>query len=136
MHKRTKPQNHALAKKLRQRLTLVEARLWSRLRAHRLARIGFRRQHAIGPYIVDFCAPRHKLVIELDGAHHLDQLEQDGRRSAFLQSRGYHVLRFTNAEVLDSIDAVLLAISEELGFDGELASLPLWEEEGDRRSLE
>ena len=55
------------AGELRLNLTPEEAKLWSHLRAHRLAGIGFRRQHAIGSYIVDFYAPSKKLIIELDG---------------------------------------------------------------------
>jgi very-short-patch-repair endonuclease len=127
MHTRTNPKTHALSKRLRQRLTFAEDRLWKRLRAHRLAGVGFRRQHAVGPYIVDFCAPRQKLIIELDGAQHARQVGRDARRSDYLQSRGYRLLRFSNAEVVDSIEDVMQRIAEETGLSGDLASLPLWE---------
>lgn len=55
------------AKELRKNLTPAEEKLWTHLRGHRMGDVHFRRQHAIGNYIVDFCAPSRKLVIELDG---------------------------------------------------------------------
>ena len=72
--------------------------------------IHFRRQHAIGNYIVDFCAPRRKLIIELDGSQHLDQQEYDAERTKYLELRGYQVLRFWNHEVMNHIDEVLNVI--------------------------
>jgi len=72
--------------------TEPESKLWSRLRAHQLGDVHFRRQHAIGKYIVDFCAPRQKLIIEIDGSQHLDHESQDQERTAFLASKGYRVL--------------------------------------------
>jgi len=102
------------AGELRQNQTEAEARLWSRLRAHRMAGIQFRRQHAIGNYVVDFCSPRRKLVIELDGSQHLDQADYDLERTKYLQSLGYRVLRFWNNDVLNNTDSVLQAIWEEV----------------------
>jgi very-short-patch-repair endonuclease len=67
MHKRTTPTIFGHAKQNHRNLTPAEARLWSRLRAHRMKDVHFRNQHAIGNYVVDFCAPRRKLIIELDG---------------------------------------------------------------------
>jgi very-short-patch-repair endonuclease len=67
MHKRTLPKIFGHAKQLHRNLTPAEARLWARLRAHRMKDIHFRNQHAIGNYVVDFCSPRKKLVIEIDG---------------------------------------------------------------------
>jgi very-short-patch-repair endonuclease len=98
------------ARILRRNLTDAEKKLWSRLRAHRLAGIGFRRQHPIGMYIADFCAPRKKIVIELDGNQHLEQKEYDVIRTAFLQKRGYKVLRFWNGEVMRNMERVLETI--------------------------
>lgn len=76
--------------------------------------IGFRRQHAIGPYVVDFCAPRKKLIIELDGSQHIDQSIYDQERTTYLEASGYRVLRFWNNEVMDEIEAVLMDIQEAL----------------------
>lgn len=95
------------AGKLRLNQTPEEAKLWSRLRAHRLAGIGFRRQHAIGKYIVDFCAPKEKLIIEVDGSQHTELEEYDQERTLFLQSQGYRVIRFTNADVKKNMETVL-----------------------------
>ncbi|MBI3173843.1 MAG: endonuclease domain-containing protein [Chloroflexi bacterium] len=113
-HRRTTPKVFTHAKELRHEMTLVETKLWTRLRSHRLANVHFRSQHAIGNYIVDFCAPRKKLIIELDGSQHLEQVEYDAERTAYFELRGFRVLRFWNHEVLNNMDAVLNAILDEL----------------------
>jgi very-short-patch-repair endonuclease len=102
------------AEELRQNQTEAEAKLWARLRAHRMVGVQFRRQHAVGNYIVDFCSPRRKIIIELDGSQHLDQADYDLERTKYLKSLGYRVLRFWNNDVLNNIDAVLQAIWEEV----------------------
>ena len=76
--------------------------------------VHFRNQHAIGNYIVDFCAPRKKLIIELDGSQHLEQQEYDDERTAYLKSKGYKVLRFWNNDVLNNTDSVLTVILDTL----------------------
>jgi len=76
--------------------------------------VRFRRQHAIGNYIVDFCAPRKKLIIELDGSQHLEQQEYDQERTRYLESHGYQVIRFWNNEVMKDVEGVLLAILQKL----------------------
>lgn len=106
-HKRTTPKIFARAKELHRNPTPAEARLWSHLRAHRMGDVHFRNQHAIGPYIVDFCAPRKRIIIELDGSQHLEQVEYDAARTEFLESKGYRILRFWNHEVLNDIETVL-----------------------------
>ncbi|MBN2084136.1 MAG: DUF559 domain-containing protein [Anaerolineales bacterium] len=100
------------ARILRRNLTIAERKLWRYLRAHRLAGAGFRRQHPIGSYIVDFCAPRKKIIIELDGEPHKSQMEYDTARSEYLNELGYSVLRFWNREVMEEIEAVLKRIRE------------------------
>jgi very-short-patch-repair endonuclease len=102
------------ARELRLNQTPEEARLWSRLRAHRLAGVGFRRQHAIGNYIVDFCAPRKKLIIEVDGSQHIDFETYDEDRTAFLYAKGYRVVRFSNDDVRRNIESVLAEIESTL----------------------
>jgi very-short-patch-repair endonuclease len=74
--------------------------------------INSRRQHAIGTYIPDFCAPKKKLIIELDGGQHLEQdaSRYDEERTKYLEARGYKVMRFWNNDVLNNIDGVILAI--------------------------
>jgi very-short-patch-repair endonuclease len=106
------------AGELRHNQTPAEAKLWSRLRAHQLNGVQFRRQHAIGNYIVDFCAPGQKLIIEVDGGQHLEQEEYDNERIAFFESKGYRVLRFWNKDVLREIESVLGAIVEAVEGNG------------------
>ncbi len=112
--KRTTSETMRRAAELRRNLTPAESKLWAFLRAHRLEGTGFRRQHTIGRFIVDFCAPRQKLVIEIDGAYHLDQVEYDSQRSTYLQGRGYRVLHFFNHQVMNQVEEVLRAIAEAL----------------------
>ena len=76
--------------------------------------VHFRNQHAIGNYIVDFCAPRRKLIIEVDGSQHLEQTKYDEMRTEFLKSKGYKVIRFWNNDVSNNMDAVLQAIWDAL----------------------
>ena len=114
MHNRTSPKIFARAKELHRNPTPAEIKLWARLRAHRMADVHFRNQHAIGNYIVDFCAPRRKLIVELDGSQHLEQKEYDTERTEFLKSKGYKVLRFWNNDVMNDIDSVLSVIWDTL----------------------
>ena len=110
MHNRTTPKIFGRAKQLHRNMSQAEAKLWKHLRAHRMGDVHFRNQHAIGNYIVDFCAPRKKLIVELDGSQHLDQKEYDDERTRFFEARGYKVLRFWNNDVMNNIDDVLKAI--------------------------
>ena len=110
MHKRTTPKIFGRAKELHRNMSPAEVKLWTHLRAHRVGNVHFRNQHAIGSYIVDFCAPRKKLIIELDGGQHLDQKEYDEERTKYFEGRGYKVLRFWNNEVMNNIDDVLKVI--------------------------
>jgi very-short-patch-repair endonuclease len=114
MHRRTTPKVFANAKELRRNLTPAEIKLKTHLRAHRMADVHFRPQHAIGHYIVDFRAPRRKLIIELDGSQRLEQKEYDAERTEFLISKGYKVLRFWNNDVMNDIEAVLGVIWDAL----------------------
>ncbi|NTV55541.1 MAG: endonuclease domain-containing protein [Candidatus Moranbacteria bacterium] len=87
--------------------------LWSRLRRNALG-FKFRRQHSIGPYIVDFYCPEKKLAVELDGWQHGEKCEYDAERTRYLESLGLSVLRFWNDEVNENLDDVVLNISEHL----------------------
>jgi very-short-patch-repair endonuclease len=97
------------AGQLRKELTPAESKLWSRLRNDQLG-VTFRRQHAIGNFIPDFCSPKAKLIIELDGSQHLEQEEYDEERTKYLESQGYKVIRFWNNNVMNNIEGVILAI--------------------------
>jgi very-short-patch-repair endonuclease len=105
------------AKSLRRTLTEPEKRLWRHLRqCLPVANTHFRRQVAIGPYVADFCCHGVRLVIEVDGAQHTagDAVAYDNRRTAYLVSQGFHVLRFSNADVMQNMDVVLDTIHAAL----------------------
>jgi very-short-patch-repair endonuclease len=104
----------AQAKKLRSNMTDAERRLWYRLRAHRFDGHKFKRQVPIGPYVVDFACLGRKLVIEVDGGQHADNLN-DEVRDRYLRAEGFRVLRFWNNDVLRNTDGVLEAIVSVLG---------------------
>jgi very-short-patch-repair endonuclease len=103
----------AKAKELRKNSTDAERALWRQLRAHRLAGYKFRRQQSIGRYIVDFLCFEKRLIVELDGGQHAEQVAYDAERTAWLQSQGFKVLRFWNHEVLQNTEAVLEVILRE-----------------------
>lgn len=109
-HKRTTPKIFHRAKELRRNLTPAERKLWKRLRANQIGGLSFRRRHAIGPFIVDFVCLEKKHVIELDGNSHANQPEYDERRTAWLETHGYRVQRFTNVDVNRNLEIVLRAI--------------------------
>jgi very-short-patch-repair endonuclease len=102
------------ARNLREESTPAEQALWQSLRGRKLDGLKSRRQQAMGPFILDFVCAENRLVIELDGNHHLDDPEQaryDAFRTAQLEEFGYHVIRFSNQEVLNNHDQVLQTIS-------------------------
>lgn len=88
----------------------AERKLWDELRSGKLEGLKFRRQQPIGYYIADFLCAESKVIIELDGRSHVKELENDLIRTAYLESRGYKVIRFGNEEVLGKIDRVLWEI--------------------------
>ena len=98
------------ARSLRANMTDAELRLWHRLRGKQIGGHRFRRQVPIGPYIVDFACVKARLVIEVDGGQHAAGAYLDAERTAWLQSRGYKVMRFWNTQVLQEMDGVLEAI--------------------------
>ena len=112
--KRSTPKILHRAGELRKETTPAEKKLWGSLRLMRKDGIHFRRQHAIGNYIVDFCSPPRKLIIELDGSQHVDQAEYDSERTKYLEAKGYRVLRFWNNEIMNEIEAVLNVIWTEI----------------------
>ena len=101
-------------RELRQSPTDAERLLWNRLRRRQLAGVKFRRQHQIGLYICDFASLGAKLVIELNGSQHMQQLTYDARRDHFLRSAGFRVLRFWNNDVLAHTEEVLDTIYSAL----------------------
>ncbi len=94
---------------LRHDSTFYEQRLWWRIRRKQLLGVQFYRQKPLGSYIVDFYAPRARLVVEIDGSQHFepDQESADRTRAAFLEGRGLRVLRFDNGEIFENLESVV-----------------------------
>lgn len=105
------------ARKLRREQTLPERRFWALIRAWRDAGLHWRRQAPIGPYVVDFVCKSRKLVVEIDGDTHYSDagIAHDAQRTAYLAGRGYRVLRFTNADVMQRGEGVFAVLMEVLG---------------------
>lgn len=103
------------ARKLRKSEADAERKIWQQLRSRNLSGAKFRRQHPIGPYIIDFICINEKLIIELDGSQHQQQRDYDAERTAFLKQQGYRVLRFWDDDVLSRTEDVMQAIFDALG---------------------
>jgi lysyl-tRNA synthetase class 2 len=101
---------NARERALRRAQTDAERHLWQRLRGRALLGYKFRRQHRIGPYVVDFVCIDVALVIEIDGSGHVRKVDYDAARTEVLGVHGFSVLRFWNDDVLFRTDAVLEAI--------------------------
>jgi len=99
------------ARALRKNQTDAEKLLWKHLRNRQLNGYRFRRQVPMGRYIVDFTCASLKLVIELDGSQHMSNTDYDERRTQYLTTQGYKVVRFWNNELLHHTDSVLEAIT-------------------------
>jgi very-short-patch-repair endonuclease len=112
--RRANPESYERARHLRQESTPAERKLWAVLRGSQLHGVKFRRQHPIGKFIVDFCSPGEKLIIELDGSQHFDQQQYDQSRTEFLECQGYRLIRFWNNAVMSDMDAVVRAIEDAL----------------------
>ena len=104
----------ARSRQLRRDATPAERHLWQFLKARQLGGVRFNRQFPIGPFIGDFVSREHRLVIEFDGGHHATSVEYDRRRTQFLNEQGYTVIRFWNADVLDTIERVIARIGQAL----------------------
>ena len=98
------------ARDLRRLSPDAEFRLWTALRSRHLAGYKFRRQHPIGPFIVDFACTRRRLVIEADGSQHIGNAADDEKRTAWLRRHGWRVLRFWNSDILTNTEGVLESI--------------------------
>lgn len=100
------------ARSLRRNQTDAETAVWRLLRSKQLGDTKFRRQHPVGPYIVDFFCEERKLVVEIDGGQHRPAV--DRARTAYLDAQGFRVLRFWNNEVLCNPEGVAVNILEHL----------------------
>ena len=100
------------SRRLRKEQTKHERKLWRFLRARQLGNFKFRRQYVIGSYIADFCCPEKKVVIELDGGGHGEDLqkERDGRRDEFLAQEGWKVMRIWNSNIDENLEGVMESV--------------------------
>ncbi len=111
VHRRNLPESRAL----RRASTDAESLLWTVLRARRLG-LKWRRQHQIGPWILDLACPEARLAVECDGGGHAqpEDAARDVDRTHWLEKRGWRVVRFWNHEVLHQVEAVLEVIMHEV----------------------
>ncbi|MCI0441138.1 MAG: DUF559 domain-containing protein [Chloroflexi bacterium] len=112
---RAPQETQARAKELRREMTPAEIKLWQKLRYGQLDGAFFRRQHPVGPFILDFYCAKAKLVVEIDGHSHGEQIEYDEARTRWLnEQKKYRVIRFANQDVMKNIEGVLQVIAAEL----------------------
>jgi very-short-patch-repair endonuclease len=103
------------ARALRRRMTEAEKKLWSALRRKQVLGLSFRRQHPIGPYVLDFYCPQIGLAIELDGGQHNEEgRTHDERRTHWLKVQNITVLRFWNNEIFENVDGVLSVLVDRV----------------------
>jgi very-short-patch-repair endonuclease len=109
-------ERRAFRRDLRNNATTCERRLWAKLRRRQISGYKFRRQHPIGPYVLDFFCLQRRLAIEVDGdSHYFTRgMLGDRWRTAYLAERGIRVIRFTNTEIIAELDDVLEAIARAL----------------------
>ena len=110
------PHNLKNAKEMRSDMTPAETKMWRILRGKRFQDLKFKRQVLIGNYIVDFLCEDKKIIIEIDGGQHNEELniQSDKNRTRYLENNGYKVLRFWNDEVMKNIDGVMEVIFREV----------------------
>ena len=103
------------ARNLRKNQTEQEKKLWKLVRNYNFHGFKFRRQEPIGNYIVDFVCMEKKIVIELDGGQHNEpeHIKYDNERTAFLESKGFKVIRFWNNDVNENIDGICQKLQQE-----------------------
>jgi very-short-patch-repair endonuclease len=123
------------ARALRKNSTDVERLLWSELRDHRLSGVSFRRQVPIGNCIADFVCHAAKLAIEIDGGQHFSDGQEvaDARRSAVIEAKCFHVLRFSNHDVMINRAGVLETIAAAIAASTPTLTLPRKRERGQEK---
>ena len=110
------PHNLKNAKEMRSNMTPAETKMWRILRGKRFQNLKFKRQVLIGNYIVDFLCEDKKIIIEIDGGQHNEELniQSDKNRTRYLENNGYKVLRFWNNEIDNNIEGVYETILREI----------------------
>jgi very-short-patch-repair endonuclease len=108
----------AKARELRKNMTDAERVLWKHIRLKQLGGYKFRRQQPLGQYVVDFMCFEKRLIVEVDGGQHSEQISYDSKRSQWLKNQGYRLLRFWDNEVLKNTEAVVEVIMKTLEGEG------------------
>jgi very-short-patch-repair endonuclease len=108
------PSTFRKATLLRNKMTPEETILWERLKGKQICNTRFRRQHPINKFIADFYCHAAKLVVELDGEIHLQQIKYDKERTGILNELGIDVIRFSNSETLKDIDGIIVQIESKV----------------------
>jgi very-short-patch-repair endonuclease len=101
------------ARRLRRDMTWPEKLFWSRVKAQQFLGLKFRKQHPIGPFVVDFYCASVSLVVEIDGDSHVDS-DADSERQQYLEQLGLVVVRYSNDEVLKELDWVMENLESRL----------------------
>ncbi|MFA6588020.1 MAG: endonuclease domain-containing protein [Patescibacteria group bacterium] len=122
------------AKRLRQRQTPQEVKLWSRLKNRQCSGYKFRRQVHLGKYIVDFYCPEKKFIVEVDGGQHSHERfsKRDSFRSNYLKNQGCKVIRFWNNDIDSNLEGVYQVILDFLSSPSPLSPLPREERRNER----
>jgi very-short-patch-repair endonuclease len=125
---RTTSNARTRARRLRKEMSLPEVLLWQGLRQSRAQGVAFRRQHPIGPYVLDFYCARARLCVEVDGASHGfgGQPAQDARRDRFFFEMGIETVRVAASDVLEDPYAVAVRLIERAQCDGSAPSTTSW----------
>lgn len=105
------------ARELRQRQTKADSLIWNIVRANRLCNKKFRRQHVVGPFVADFACCELMLIVEIDGGYHDYKYEEDVSRQKYLEEMGWRVVRFSNEEVIENVEAVAIVIARTMGME-------------------
>jgi very-short-patch-repair endonuclease len=114
MEKQNNKMHRDLARNLRKNMTTAEQQLWGALRKRQLDGYRFRRQTVLGRYIADFVCLEARLVIELDGNHHVERQGYDRERDNWMHQQQFQVLRFWNHEILNHRESILQQIRHAL----------------------
>jgi very-short-patch-repair endonuclease len=112
---RNRPGTVKRAKALHRKMTDAEIKLWLRLNNRQLGGHKFRKQMPVGPYIADFACLDLSLIIEVDGGQHSENRVKDERRTAYVEAKGYRVVRFWNTDVMRHVDGVVEVIARTVG---------------------
>ena len=107
------------ARALRRRQTPAEDIFWREVRNRQFLGLKFRRQVPIGKYIADFVCEREKLIVEIDGASHVDSTDYDEERTRVLEQFGYRVVRYWNSDLYEGLDSVFRELFRLVGGEGE-----------------